>query len=84
MRLTTQAEIVILAKEKKEASGNYGESYKLAIMQGSEAGSMSCTKDAFEAIPDDGLMKPYIAHFTTSEYNGNLTQRITGVTPLRR
>ena len=84
MKLTMQTVATVLATEKKEASGDYGESYKMAIMQGSEVGTFPCTKDAFDAVKPEMLMKPNTVHITSNEYNGKTTLRITGVVPPQR
>lgn len=50
MKLTEKMKITVLAKEAKlnETSGRT--SYGLTVMQNSEAGSITCTKEVFEAI----------------------------------
>lgn len=82
MKLTTEANVTILTKEKKEASGEYGESFKMAIMQGSEVGTFPCTKEAFLSVDDGNLMKPHAVQFMSSEYQGKTSVRITGVVGL--
>ena len=79
MKLVSNAEVTILVTEKKEATKDFGESFKVAIMQGSEVGTFSCTKDVFVAVPPDHYMKKHVVQVTTSEYQGKITQRITSV-----
>lgn len=81
MKMTTNAKVTVLAVEKKEASGNYVESYKIAVMQGSEVGSFSCTKEVYEAMKDKEMYKPHVVALAIGEYEGRTTLRITGVTP---
>uniref|UniRef100_UPI004057004D hypothetical protein n=1 Tax=Acetatifactor sp. TaxID=1872090 RepID=UPI004057004D len=79
MKLATTAIVTVLAIEKKEATKDFGESYKMAIMQGTEVGSFSCTKEAYETAEKNGLMKVYKVGVQLSEYQGKKTERITGV-----
>lgn len=81
MRMTTNAKVTVLAVEKKEATANYGESYKIAVMQGSEVGTFSCVKDVYETLKDKEMYKPHMVTLAIGEYNGQTTLRITGVTP---
>lgn len=50
MKLTGKMKITVLAKESKlnETSGKT--SHGLTIMQGSEAGSITCTKEVFDVV----------------------------------
>ena len=79
MKLVSNAEVMILAIEKKEATKDFNESYKMAIMQGSEVGTFPCTKDVYMVVPSENLMRRHVIQITSSEYQGKVTQRITSV-----
>ena len=50
MKLTGRMKITVLAKESKLNETNGKTSYGLTIMQGSEAGSITCTKEVFDVV----------------------------------
>lgn len=83
MKLVTNAKVTVLAVEKKEASGDFGESFKMAIMQGAEVGTFSCTKDVYELALASVLMKEYNLSFQRSDYKDKITERIIGIAPTR-
>lgn len=79
MKMTTNAKVRVLAVEKKEATRDYAESYKIAIMQGSEVGTLSCTKDVYEALASAEMYKEYNVAVAIGDYQGKITLRITSV-----
>ena len=50
MKITAKARITVLAKEVKTSATTGKESYSLAIMQGAEAGSITCAKEVFDVV----------------------------------
>lgn len=61
MRLSMTAKVKVLAKESRESNGNTY--YSLAILQDSQAGSISCNKDVF------GLVEPMNDYELAITYN---------------
>ncbi len=81
MKMTTNANVRVLAVEKKEATKDFGESYKIAIMQGSEVGSLSCTKDVYDSLVNAKMYEVYTVAVAIGDYQGKITLRITSVSP---
>lgn len=80
MKLATQFKGTLVAiEEKTMTSGNGSESkyYRLAVLQGSEATSLSCTKEVYEQRND--LFKEYVFGMQISEYEGKTSLRVTGI-----
>lgn len=50
MKLNSKMRITVLAKEAKTSATTGKESYSLAIMQGAEAGSITCTKEVYDTV----------------------------------
>ena len=50
MKINAQIKIAVLGKEAKKSETTGKESYTLAILQGSEAGNISCVKDVFDVV----------------------------------
>lgn len=50
MKLTGKMKITVLAKESKINESTGKTSYSMTIMQGSEAGGITCTEDVFNAV----------------------------------
>ena len=50
MKLIGRMKITVLAKEVKTSATSGKESYSLAIMQNTEAGSIFCSKEVFEVV----------------------------------
>lgn len=74
MKINGIAKITVLGKEatQSESTGKMG--YKLAIMQGSEAGSISCLEDVFNAV------KPLYSYNATLTYDDKYNYaRLTSV-----
>ena len=63
MKLIGEMKITVLSKEVKTSATSGKESYSLAILQNSEAGSIFCTKDVFDAV------KPFHTYKVYSTYD---------------
>lgn len=50
MKITANINVTVLGKEANISESTGRESYKLAILQGSEAGNISCSKDVFDVV----------------------------------
>ena len=50
MKITANINVTVLGKDSTVSESTGRESYKLAILQGSEAGNISCTKDVFDVV----------------------------------
>lgn len=50
MKLTGKMKITVLAKERKHNDSTGKDSFSMTIMQGSEAGGITCTEDVFNAV----------------------------------
>lgn len=50
MKITANINVTVLGKESAANESTGRESYKLAILQGSEAGNISCSKDIFDVV----------------------------------
>lgn len=76
MKITTKGRLSVLNKEVSqiESNGQKRDSYKLAVMQGAEAGSITCSKDIFEEVKP---LQSYIFDFVYDDkYN---YQKVTKV-----
>ncbi len=63
MKITANIDIAVLGKEAKTSASTGRESYTLAILQGLEAGNISCVKDVFD------LVKPLHTYTVTAVYD---------------
>lgn len=79
MKLETVCKAKLLTSEKKEASRDYGESYRIGIMQGSEIGTFPATKEAYEELQFLEPFKEYNFGVLIGEFKGEKTVRITSV-----
>lgn len=50
MKLTGKMALTVLSKEVRHSDSTGKDSYNLAVLQGSEAGSITCTEDVFNGI----------------------------------
>lgn len=50
MKLTGRMKITVLAKEAKQNETSGKTSYGLTVMQNSEAGSITCTKEVYDVV----------------------------------
>jgi len=50
MKITANINVTVLGKEANISESTGRESFKLAILQGSEAGNISCSKDVFDVV----------------------------------
>lgn len=74
MKITANINVAILGKESIVSESTGRESYKLAILQGSEAGNISCTKDVFDVV------KPYHSYAVSAVYDDKYQyMRLTSV-----
>lgn len=76
MKLATQFRGTLVAIEEKFMSDG-GKYYQMAVLQGSEATSLSCTEDVFKANPE--LFKDYVFALQISEFSGKKILRVTGI-----
>ena len=63
MKLIGKMKITVLAKEVKTSATTGRESFTLAILQNSEAGSISCTKEVYD------LVRPYHTYEMLGTYD---------------
>lgn len=77
MKLATQFKATLVAIEEKSMTGSNNKYYQLAVLQGSEATSLSCTEEVYEQNKD--LFKDYVFGMQISEYEGKKTLRVTGI-----
>lgn len=74
MKLSATVDIVVLGKESSVSESTGKEAFKLAIMQGSEAGSISCLKDVYSSV------KPLHRYNATLTYDDKYNYaRLTGI-----
>ena len=74
MKITANINIAVLEKEAKTIATTGKESYSLAILQGSEAGNISCVQDVFN------IVKPLHTYTVTAVYDDKYQyMRITSV-----
>ncbi|MCC8163417.1 MAG: hypothetical protein LIO86_09730 [Lachnospiraceae bacterium] len=74
MRVTAKIEASVLQKETRIVESTGKPSYTLAIMQGTQAGSISCTEAAYN------LVKPFCSYVLTGVYDDKYQyMRITDV-----
>lgn len=74
MKITANINIAVLGKEAKTIATTGKESYSLAILQGSEAGNISCVQDVFN------IVKPLHTYTVTAVYDDKYQyMRITSV-----
>ena len=76
MKLATQFKAVLVAIEEKSMSDG-GKYYQMAVLQGSEATSLSCTEDVFKTNPK--LFEEYVFGMQISEFSGKKNLRVTGI-----
>ena len=77
MKLATQFRGTLVAIEEKSVTGSNGKYYQLAVLQGSEATSLSCTEEVYKQNKE--LFKDYVFGMQISEYEGKKTLRVTGI-----
>ena len=77
MKLTTQFKGTLVAIEEKTMTSGNSKYYRLAVLQGSEATSISCTEEVFNQHKD--LFKDYVFGLQISEYEGKTSFRVTGI-----
>lgn len=74
MKITSIINVSVLGKKSTIAESTGKESYSLAILQGNEAGNISCVKDVFDAV------KPLNSYSVTSVYDDRYQyMRVTAV-----
>lgn len=81
MKMTVQTKGVLVAIEAKEMANSDNKYYKLAMLQGSEAINLSCTKEVYDLVPE--VFKEYGFEIQISEYEGRITLRVTNIFPIR-
>lgn len=77
MKLATQFRGRLVAIEEKSMTGSNNKYYQLAVLQGSDATSLSCTEDVFRQNKE--LFKEYVFGMQISEYEGKKSLRVTGI-----
>lgn len=77
MKLATQFKATLVAIEEKSMTGSNNKYYQLAVLQGSEATSLSCTEDVYKQNKE--MFKDYVFGMQISEYEGKKTLRVTGI-----
>lgn len=77
MKLATQFKGTLVAIEEKTMSSGNSKYYRLAVLQGSEATSLSCTEDVYNQHKD--LFKEYVFALSISEFEGKTSLRVTGI-----
>lgn len=80
MRLTTTGKAIVLACETIPAHDGYKERHQLAIMQGAETATLSCTKDVVDSAPEP--FKEYGVVFNIRDYKGDYLVNVTGLIPI--
>lgn len=80
MKMTTNLRATLVAVEANPSNDGKNIYYKIAISQGAEVATLSCTKDVFEAKPEP--FKNYDFDLLISEYEGKPTFRITRVSDI--
>ena len=74
MKNTANINIAVLGKDSKTSVTTGKESYSLAILQGSEAGNISCVQDVFN------IVKPLHTYTVTAVYDDKYQyMRVTSV-----
>lgn len=80
MRLTLTGKALVLACETIPAHDGYKERYQIAIMQGTETATLSCTKEVVDANP-----KPFAQYgliFNIRDYKGDYLVNVSGIVPI--
>lgn len=77
MKLSTQFKGKLVAIEEKNMSSGNSKYYRLAVLQGSEATSLSCTEEVYNLHKD--LFKDYVFGLSISEFEGKTSLRVTGI-----
>lgn len=77
MKMNTQFKATLVAIEEQKTSDNKNTYYKLAVLQGAECSTISCTKDVFVARPQ--VFKEHVFALQIGEYDGKTTFRVTAV-----
>ncbi len=77
MKLATQFRGTLVAIEEKSMTGSKNKYYQLAVLQGSEATSMSCTEEVYKQ--NKKLFKEYVFGMQISEYEGKKSLRVTDI-----
>lgn len=77
MKLATQFKATLVAIEEKTMTSGNNKYYRLAVLQGSEATSLSCTEEVYNQHKD--LFKDYVFGLQIGEYEGKSSFRVTGI-----
>lgn len=75
MNVTFRATLAALTENKSTDGRN--SYYKLAVVQGAECSTISCTQEVYDSKPD--LFKNYDFDMQIGEYDGKATYRITRI-----
>lgn len=71
---------MVLACETIPAHDGYKERHQIAIMQGAETGTLSCTKEVVDFAPEP--FKEYGVVFNFRDYKGDFLVSVTGLIPI--
>lgn len=80
MRLTTTGKAIVLACETIPAHDGYKERHQIALMQGAETATLSCTKEVVDFAPEP--FKEYGVVFNVRDYKGDFLVSVTGLIPI--
>ncbi len=80
MRLTTTFKAIVLATECIPPHDGYKERYQIAIMQGTETATLSCSKEVFESNPEP--FKQYGIVLSIRDWKGDYILTVSSVVPI--
>lgn len=74
MKIKATVNLIVLGKEARLSESTKKESYQLAVMQGSEAGNISCVEDVYKNV------KPFHGYSVNVVYDDKYQyMRVVGV-----
>ena len=77
MKMTTNLRATLIAVDSNSSQDGRNTYYKVAISQGAEVATLSCSKDVYDAKAEP--FKNYDFELLISEYEGKPTMRITRI-----
>lgn len=80
MRLTATAKAIVLACETIPAHDGYKERHQIAIMQGAETATLSCTKEVVDMLPQP--FTEYGIVLALRDYRGDNLISVSGLIPI--
>ncbi len=80
MKITTNLRATLIAVDSNSSQDGRNTYYKVALSQGAEVATLSCSKEVYEAKREP--FKNYDFDLLISEYEGKPTMRITRISEI--